>query len=575
MAKMYPKNFFVQSHKTGVIAESEVYKALKEGLPDEYHCFHSFRIPRSFDKQNQDREVDFLIAHPEQGITAIEVKADKIFFDNDIQKLMQTKKDANYTSYHKPRTLDIDNQIRNTVNSFKQYVSKSIDMDPYVSELWAFPHTGKLEGNLPEFVINKSLTTNDLHNIGVTLPKRITGKPLQKDRFKKLIEFLDDQYQINRSKYLKEVLKGHREIISESSEQNADDQVDRWFSDENMAIIGGAGSGKTQLIIEKAERLYIDKKKTLVTCYNELIEESLRNTLAPFSEFVTVLNFHHLACHFLKINGGIPPEPNDQKDKRKYFEEDIPDLFDKVLKERAGPESKFDAILVDEGQDFTFFYWECLRSCFKDSKEAQLVVAIDPSQKARDGQEKISLDEIFGDLLYVPERLKYNWRNTQAITNYSNCIFEKVDEKFILRGKEYSVLALEPHPDFPEGQKVHESVVKNQAELTSKLSEILCDLVEKCQIPTSSITLLTEKGQYWIQDEKNPLHYQQKIGDYTLQTESTSKKTIQLETVRRFKGRENLVVIVIAGEKMNDALKYIACTRASTLLYVIDAVKVL
>ena len=78
--------------------------------------------------------------------------------------------------------------------------------------------------------------------------------------------------------------------------------------------------------------------------------------------------------------------------------------------ERLGPEHKFDAVVVDEGQDFHELWWTSLESVFRDPDDkACYYVFFDPNQNLY--VEHPCLPEEFGQPYVLPE----NCRNTVRI----------------------------------------------------------------------------------------------------------------------------------------------------------------
>ena len=69
----------------------------------------------------------------------------------------------------------------------------------------------------------------------------------------------------------------------------------------------------------------------------------------------------------------------DQKDPE-FWAEIVPVALEEAC-ERLGPEHKFDAIVVDEGQDFKDLWWDSLQSVFRDvANKACYYVFYDPNQ---------------------------------------------------------------------------------------------------------------------------------------------------------------------------------------------------
>ncbi len=133
-----------------------------------------------------------------------------------------------------------------------------------------------------------------------------------------------------------------REIVRLTEEQF---HLLRFLSRRRRVAIGGcAGAGKTFLATEKAKQLAREGFRTLLTCYNRPLADHLALVTAG-TENLEVLGFHQLCYRFAKEAGLSMPTANDH-----VFQEQYPDLLlqaASLLTDRL-----YDAIIVDEGQDF-------------------------------------------------------------------------------------------------------------------------------------------------------------------------------------------------------------------------------
>lgn len=62
-------------------AEVQVYEALCESLPNDFHVFYSFCwVSKLRDGRALDGEADFVVAHADKGILVMEVKGGKVAY---------------------------------------------------------------------------------------------------------------------------------------------------------------------------------------------------------------------------------------------------------------------------------------------------------------------------------------------------------------------------------------------------------------------------------------------------------------------------------------------------------------
>lgn len=109
----------------------------------------------------------------------------------------------------------------------------------------------------------------------------------------------------------------------------------------NVAIVGPAGSGKTMLAIWKLAALLEEGKRALYVCFNVALAERLRIENAAMASSITSVD-----RLFTQVAG-----PRLGQVDERYFLEGLPQ---KVLDKSADmpPAEKYEAIIVDEGQDF-------------------------------------------------------------------------------------------------------------------------------------------------------------------------------------------------------------------------------
>jgi hypothetical protein len=129
-------------------------------------------------------------------------------------------------------------------------------------------------------------------------------------------------------------------------------------------IFGVAGSGKTILLIARARilaRRHPDWK-ILILCYNRLLKSMLFSMLNPldYEADITISTFHGWARSYLLnsssffknlyLNGEKSAKKEDKMND--FFRDFVPSLLLQLIKSQGEDIRQYDAILIDEAQDF-------------------------------------------------------------------------------------------------------------------------------------------------------------------------------------------------------------------------------
>ncbi len=165
-------------------------------------------------------------------------------------------------------------------------------------------------------------------------------------------------------------------------------------------IKGPAGSGKSIVLAARAAKLAAAGKSVLIATYNITLWHYLRDLVARasggpgWSDGITTLNFHEWCrrtCYeageswsdeYYELFKGVPEKPDNPRLRKEWRNNwqskvdrilnlDVPDLAARAVGERGV--TRYDAILVDEGQDYRLQWWNALRRALKDGGECILV----------------------------------------------------------------------------------------------------------------------------------------------------------------------------------------------------------
>jgi hypothetical protein len=176
-----------------------------------------------------------------------------------------------------------------------------------------------------------------------------------------------------------------------------------------MEIRGGAGSGKTILALTQAKDLTRGQgerkaQRVALVCYSIGLSQYFKRQLAAVPRNhrpAFVGSFEDLANEW-----GIDTASHDRNDAD-FWERDLAARMAEIASELPVGK-RFDAVIVDEAQDFADHWWKPLMQALRDEDEGGLYVYSDENQRifARYGQPPVPL---------VPLVLDHNLRNTQQI----------------------------------------------------------------------------------------------------------------------------------------------------------------
>lgn len=305
------------------------------------------------------------------------------------------------------------------------------------------------------------------------------------------------------------------------------------FLEEQKQILikGSAGTGKTLLLLEKARRLAEQGFSVLILCFNIKLSEYLK--AATQNQPLIQAECFHGYCEFAahKMNQPFVP-PEDYGTAQVFYDEITPELLMTAIETDAI--ALFDAVLVDEGQDFIEAWWIPISSVVK--KNGWFYIFYDPNQN------------IFGrsvnlPITTAPYTLTENCRNTVNISQWL-C--------------EINIAAAKPKKGLPSGEQPIIQHWKNHDEQIEQVKARLNQLLAK-GFNLSDVVILTphRKGKSILYD----LTKQEKFAG------------LRIESIMRFKGLEAPIILVCdlglddCVTKRFDML-FTGASRAQQLLFV-------
>jgi superfamily I DNA/RNA helicase len=133
-------------------------------------------------------------------------------------------------------------------------------------------------------------------------------------------------------------------------------------------IFGVAGSGKTVVLISRARLLaVVAQKRVLILCFNVTLCSFLAKSLEDVTDRVTVRHFDGFASEF-----------NVRRQHRQSHAKLGERLLQRLQEDKVEP--VYDALLIDEAQDFDPSWFICAMQLVRNSQEADVLIVGDGNQ---------------------------------------------------------------------------------------------------------------------------------------------------------------------------------------------------
>jgi hypothetical protein len=363
-------------------AECTIFDSLAR-LPGDYRVFYSVDwIARNPVDGAREGEADFVIAHPRDGILVLEVKGG--FVTRDRRSGVWFTKTRGAGNVH-----EIKNPVAQARRSKHQLAEKLASLPgwlsgkPKVGHAVAFPHCETHDQGLgPDCPPEMVLYATDLDDLESALRRiyeywsgaKNPCTPLDATKMRALSDLLAPTVELRPASRLHgaEVAAAEAKIAELTIQQ---ERVLRALAkNRRVAISGGAGTGKTMLALAKAKHLAEQGFRTLLTCYNRPLADHLR-AATQGCKLLEVADFHQFCMATIGV-AGMSVRPADGPE---YWDITVPDALADALREV--PSRRFDAIVVDEAQDFAEGWWVPLQLALEHPEAGILYIFFDDNQR--------------------------------------------------------------------------------------------------------------------------------------------------------------------------------------------------
>ncbi|WP_229704023.1 nuclease-related domain-containing DEAD/DEAH box helicase [Caldalkalibacillus thermarum] len=507
-------------------------------LPDHYTVFYSYKF--SIDVEKKDpyglREADFVIVHRQLGFVVVEVKQGHVYYHNGI---WQEEKEGRYYPLAKNPVEQARTAMFAILDRYKQ-VSKQKEFPLAFRYAVCFPDATHKTGVYPEDLHEHSCwTAADLDNLEASIlrlfssvdtrpPHEVTRQLITRVLSPSFSVFSSVGDQLERFNHQAEiVLTEEQERILEETEE-----------DHRKIFFGAAGTGKTFIAMKKALDLAEQGKRVFLTCYNKHLVRLLTRCQ---HELITATNFHDYLLKVLVEHDYPVQVPGLPEEASRFYEELLPEMVLDLFATKT-EEEKFDAIIVDEGQDFKTHWFICLDEMVK--KDGHFYIFADRHQNLFGH----GLDTL-KDFQMSKHKLTINLRNTQRINEWAAPFLGGTRLRYRLHG----------------GPEVEFFSWKTPDEERRLVEKVVQQLVSQ-GIKPHKMTILSPRRQ-----ENSSLSDMEKVGSWPLiDLRQGEGHGITFSTIRAYKGLEADVVLLIGirpdSPVCTPADIYVVGTRARFML---------
>ena len=521
--------------------ERVVYRNLKQQLPDDWIVVANVGWTLAVDGGFvRDGQADFVVLAPNLGMIVIEVKGTRLFWiAEDGRWYREDPNDGRAVEVTEPPP----EQAKRNMHDLARIVERQGNWARFpgrYSYIVAYPN-GEASSVLTMYHSSTLVTQRHMNDLTTRLRAAVESRgdggraeQMSAPVANKIAKLLTSSpFQVTRADTAEERSADVDKVSELTRQQFA--ALRGVFDLPRVAVLGPAGSGKTLLAIWRLRALLEQDRKALYVCFNKDLAAYLRK-LNPEVEG-SIASVDKLFTDM--VPGG------KRGDTAIWFQETLPGLVIDAA-DALPREGKYDAIIVDEGQDFGEYRLLALNEILRD-EESQWIFLADWRQDIfkAGGSSMGGAEVVF--------TLHHNCRNTQRVNEGTNGYLKQ---------------RVESMPGAPEGLapkiircKDARSVADQAFKLASEwdLGKGVAILSPRRRAHSAMAALTRAHGLSLVESID-------KFG---------TPDTVYFSTIRSFKGIEAAGVILVDAEvpDANQVLAvedlYVACTRPTGRLAVI------
>ncbi|MRW83751.1 AAA family ATPase [Pseudoduganella sp. FT26W] len=539
-------------------AEARFYAVCRDQLPNDFLVIYSANwLYRDGRGRVNEGEADFTLVSPTLGILAVEVKGGGVHFDPAVG------------AWH---SIDRNGRSNPIKDPFRQ---ASSERHALLDQIAGHANWRQFGGE--RFTLGHAVVFPDIHDavplLGPDRQRDIVGVNADlgdvSDWVRRVMRFwhqpIDAPLGVRGVRVIEGILCNPidvRPVLRATVDQAEAHRVRltanqakvlRVIGGRRRAVVsGGAGTGKTLLAVEKAKQLADQGLNVLLLCYNRPLANFLAQGLRDTPR-IQAQSYHQLCDQRARLAAQAG------RDVLAEATQAYPGTGEKLLFDLQLPfalalsaevlQEGFDAVVVDEAQDFSDEYWLGVEMLLSDQERGHFYIFIDQNQALYSRIAALPIED-------EPFRLTMNCRNTAPIHEAAYRFYrgDAIDSPE-LQGPPITWISHDKDADQADAvaRRVHQWINVEGIE-----AQDVAVLVTK-----------RPKAFYY-----SLLQQRADAGKVRLAIEMHNQRSsVLLDTVARFKGLESQAVVLWLGDEVLDEelweTVYVGITRGKTLLTVV------
>jgi len=541
-------------------AEARFYEACRDRLPEDIVVIYSANwIYRDARGRLNEGEADFTVLSPQGGVLAVEVKGGGVSFDAASGAWRSVDRGGNQNAIKDPFK-----QASKERHALLDQITGHASWRQWTGARLTIGHAVML----PDIVDSTALIGPDRQRELVGVHGDVQNIAQWHERVMRFWrQANDDALGSKGVRLIEDILCKSidvrpvlRAAVDDAEQQRIrltanQSKVLRVIGGRRRAVVsGGAGTGKTVLAVEKARVLAKTGLRVLLLCYNRPLADSLALGLRN-EPLIQAQTYHQLCDQRIRqahqkghdvLKDAVEAYPGSGDQHR--FDVQLPyalALSVDILDER------FDAVVVDEAQDFSDEYWLGVEMLLRDQENGHLYIFIDENQALYPRKAKLPVED-------EPFYLTDNCRNTAPIHEAGYCFYKgsPIDPPQLL------------------GQDVIWTGLDKADAQADAVARRVHQWVQVEGLAPEDVAVLVAKRPKAFVYEQLQQRAEAAGAEWAFEVHGKAK-CVLVDTVARFKGLEAQAVILWIGDDPVDEANwetlYVGTTRAKSLLAVVGA----